>query len=118
MTVQVPAVLVVSNAPVIVQPLLDANVTWPVPDAPAVVSVIGVPTVPVMVVFDTVSVAAAAAVKMKLAVPVCAYVSRLSYVVLLISPAIGTWVAVTTHVPATVALRTVPVTVHPVLVVE
>jgi hypothetical protein len=77
-TVQVPAVLVVSNAPVIVQPLLDANVTWPVPDPPAVVSVIGVPTVPVMVVFDTVSVAAAAAVKMKLAVPVCAYVSRLS----------------------------------------
>ena len=114
MTVQVPAVLVVSNAPVIVQPLLDANVTWPVPDAPAVVSVIGVPTVPVMVVFDTVSVAAAAAVKMKRAVPVCAYVSSLR------SPATGTctWVAVTTQVPATVAVRTVPVTVHPVLVVE
>lgn len=111
MTVQVPAVLVVSNAPVIVQPLLDANVTWPVPDPPAVVSVIGVPTVPVMVVFDTVSVAAAAAVKMKLAVPVCAYVSTLL-------SATGTWVAVTTQVPATVAVRNVPVTVHPVLVVE
>ncbi|MFZ4386520.1 MAG: hypothetical protein ACOYOM_16430, partial [Chloroflexota bacterium] len=51
-----------SDVPLTVQLALDANTTVPVPDPPAYVRVMGVSTVPVVVVFDTVSVASAAPV--------------------------------------------------------
>lgn len=61
-TAQVPTPVRVTTAPVMVHPLLDdANVTAPVPDPPALVSVTDVPDTTTRVVFDTVSVACAAA---------------------------------------------------------
>ena len=57
---QGPAVVALSDASIAVQPVVVVvNETLSVADPPAEVNVIGVPTVPVMVVFDTVSVAAA-----------------------------------------------------------
>jgi len=59
---QVPVPVRVRTAPVMVHPLLDvANVTAPAPEPPELVSVTDVPDTTTRVVFDTVSVACAAA---------------------------------------------------------
>ncbi len=53
---QRPAVVALSDAPIAVQPVVVVvNETLSVADPPAEVNVIGVPTVPVVVEFDTVS---------------------------------------------------------------
>ena len=60
---QGPATVALSDASIAVQPVVVVvNETLSVADPPAEVNVIGVPTVPVRVVFDTVSVASAAKV--------------------------------------------------------
>jgi hypothetical protein len=66
--VQVPAALVLSDATETTHPLsVVANETSSVADPPALISVIAVPTVPVMVVFDTLSAATGASPRMTVA---------------------------------------------------
>jgi hypothetical protein len=82
------------------------KVTVPFPDPPDVVSAIFVPTVPVSGVFDTVSVAWATVAAVKVKVVATLVASKY--------PGDPAFVAVTTHVPAAVAFKDVPLTEHPV----